>query len=208
MLKSITNYTAAGFVILLQIRMVSDKDKVDPKVSDILKLLGGGTVLAASLIMPGAAAIALREFKKYKQEKDTKEWKKFNLWRLKQIIKRLEKQKTIEIKDGLVAITEKGKRKLLQFNLNDMKLERKTDGKWRLIIYDISEFRKKERNFFREVLKNMRFLKLQQSIYLTPFVCEDEIEYLKQMFGVGEEVQVLKVTGIDNEQIYKEYFGI
>lgn len=164
--------------------------------------------MAASFIVPGATAIAMKEYKEYKKEKDEKEWKTFNLWRLKQVIKRLEKQKVVEIKDDIVQIAEKGKWKLLQFNLEDMELKRRTDGKWRLIIYDISEFRKKERDFFREILKRMKFLKLQQSIYLTPFICEDEIEYLKQMFEVGDEVQVLKVTGIDNEQVYKDYFGI
>lgn len=187
---------------------MDNEEKFDPKVKDVLKLLGGGTVLAASFVMPGAAGVVLKEYKQYKKDKDEKEWKKFNLWRLKQVIKRLEKQKIVEFRDGGVQLTEKGKRKILKFDLDDMQLKRKTDGKWRLIIYDIADFRKKERDFFREILKRMKFLKLQQSIYLTPYVCEDEIEYLKQMFGVGQEVQILKVTGIEKEKYYKEYFGI
>lgn len=187
---------------------MSESVKVDPKVKDILKLLGAGTLLAASFVMPHASAIAITEYKKYKRQKSAKEWNKFNFWRLKQVVKRLEKQKKIEIVNDVVQITEKGKKKLLQFDFEDIQLQKKTDGKWRLIIYDISELKKKERNFLREILKRMKFLKLQQSIYLTPFICEDEIEYLKQMFGVGDEVQILKVTGIENEQAYKEYFGI
>lgn len=187
---------------------MSESGKVDPRVKDILKLLGGGTLLLASFVMPGVAGMAMKEFKNYKKEKDEKEWKKFNLWRLKQVIKRLEQQKVVEVKDGEVRITEKGKLKILKFSLDDIELKRKTDGKWRLIIYDISELKRKERDIFRSFLKRLKFFKLQQSIYLTPYICEDEIEYLKQQFGVGKEVQVLKVSGIDNEQIYKNYFGI
>lgn len=182
--------------------------KINPKVKEVLKILGAGTFLAASFVMPGATGVVLKEYEQHKREKDEKEWRKFNLWRLRETIKRLNAQKIIEVKEGVIEITEKGRKKLLKFNLDDMDLGQKTDGKWRIIIYDISESKKKERDFLREILKRMKFLKLQRSIYLTPFICEDEIEYLKQMFGVGDEVKILKITGIDNEQAYKEYFGI
>ncbi len=181
--------------------------KVDPRVKDILMLLGAGAFLTASLVMPGLP-IAVRPYLDHKRKNEEKEWEKFNLFRLKQVIKRLERQKDVEIIGEAVKITKKGRQKLLKFDLEQMELKRKTDGKWRLIIYDISNLRKPQRELFRDMLKKLQFLRLQESVYLTPFICEEEIEYLRQVFDIDREVQVLKVTGIEYEDQYKKYFGI
>lgn len=188
-------------------KLQNEEKRINPKVKDVLILLGAGTFLVASIIMPGLPLV-LKPFLTEKRRREEKEWKKFNLWRLRQVIKRLAKQKLVEITDEVVKITEKGRRRLLKFNLEEMELKRKTDGKWRLIIYDIANLRKEKRELFRSMLKKLKFLRLQESVYLTPFVCEDEIEYLRQVFGINEEVLVLKVSGIENEQVYKDYFGL
>lgn len=183
------------------------KEKIDPQVKDILILLGAGIFLAAILVMPGLPLV-LKPFLDEKRKRDQKEWEKFNLWRLRQVIKRLKEQKVIEIVGEEVKITDKGKQKLLKFKLEEIELKRKTDGKWRVIIYDIANLRRQQRDLLRSTLKRLRLLQLQESVYLTPFVCEDEIEYLRQIFDISSEVLILKVSGIENEQAYKNYFGL
>lgn len=182
-------------------------EKLDPTVKVILALLGAGVILTAALLFPGLGYL-YKVYQKAKFEQDKKKWEKFNSWRLRQIIKRLQKQKVVEIKNGIVQITERGKKKLLKFNLEEMSLTKKRDGKWRLVIYDVSNLRNEQRFLFRSMLKRLKFLQLQRSVYLTPFVCENEIEYLRQLFTIGNEVVILKVSGIENEQTYKNYFGI
>ena len=181
--------------------------KINPKVKDVLKLLAVGAILTTVILFPGIAAIGPL-IKEEQERREKKEWEKFNLRRLRQVIKRLEKQKEVEISNGMVKITNKGKKKVLKYNLDNMELKRKTDGKWRVIVYDIANLKKFQRELFRETLKRLKFLKLQKSVYLTPFVCDDEIEYLRQLFNIGSEVIVLKVTEIENEQAHKRYFGI
>lgn len=181
--------------------------KIDPKVREILKLLGTGVILTAAFVMPGTAVL-IKEYNKTKWEKDKKEWNKFNLWRLRQVIKRLQDQKVVEIVNDEVRITDKGRQRQLKFDLEEIELQKKTDGKWRIIIYDISNIKKSQRDLFRDVLKRLKFLRLQESVYLTPFVCDDEIEYLRQTFQIGSEVQVLKVSKLENDQAYRDYFGI
>lgn len=188
--------------------MLQDKrDKIDPRVKDVLKLLAVGVILTTTVLFPGIVALAplIKEIQKRQEQK---EWGRFNLWRLRQVIKRLEKQKIVEIDDGVVKITGKGKLKVLKFDLEDMKLKNKTDGRWRLIIYDIANLRKSQRELFRLMLKKLQFLRVQKSVYLTPFVCDDEIEYLRQVFGVGDEVLVIKVSSFENDDAYRKYFGI
>lgn len=188
------------------------ESRIDPRVKDILVLLAGGTFLVASLIMPSLPLI-LKPFLDEKRKQDENEWKKFNTWRLKQILKRMHQQKLVEIteKDGVpvVSISENGRRKLLKFNLEEIVLkDKKWDGKWRIIIYDIYTSKRWERELFRRTLKKLNFFKLQRSVYLTPYKCYEEIEYLRQVCNIGEEVIVLAVSGLENEAAYKQYFGI
>lgn len=181
--------------------------RLNPKVKDVLLLLGVGTFLAASIIMPGLP-ILLKPYLDEKRKREANEWKKYNTWRLRQLLRRLERQKMVEIKGDVVQITEKGKKKLLKYDIANMELAKKTDGYWRLIIYDVANLKKSQRDIFRKMLKQLKLLQLQESVYLTPLICEQEIEYLRQQFDIGADVMVIKVAHIENEIVYKEYFGL
>ena len=186
--------------------------KIDPKVKEILILLGAGTFLAASIVMPNLPML-VKPFLDEKRKREENEWKKFNTWRLKQILKRMHQQKLVEIverdNEQLVKISQNGRKRLLKFNLDEMKLKDQSwDGKWRIIIYDILTGKREEASLFRKTLKKLKFLKLQRSVYLTPYKCYDEIEYLRQVCSVNTEVLILTVSGLENEKAYREYFGV
>lgn len=190
--------------------------KIDPKAKEVLMLLGSGAFLAASIIFPGlpmAAKPFIDAAKEADRNKRQKEWEKFNLWRLRQVIKRMQNSKLVEIKEEegipIIKITDRGKQKLLRYKVDEMVLDESNwDGKWRLIIYDVASTKRANSEMFRTMLNKLRFLKLQKSVYLTPFKCEDEIEYLRLLFEVGNEVQILKVGSLENEAAYRRYFGI
>jgi len=188
-----------------------NEEKINPKTKDILLLLGVGTFITASIIAPGLP-LAIKPFLDLKRENDYRKWKQFNQARLKQVLKRLKEQKVVEViattNGPIFKITEKGKKRILRFKLEELTLKQRWDGKWRLIIYDIPKEKKKERDYLRGILKRLKCFQLQKSVYLTPFRCEDEIEYIRQFFGIEDKVQVLKVANIENEQPYKDYFGI
>ena len=121
--------------------------------------------------------------------------------------------KLVEVKEEkgipIIKITHKGKQKLLRYNIDEMALDESTwDGKWRLIIYDVAKAKRANSEMFRAMLNKLRFLKLQKSVYLTPFKCKEEVEYLKLLFDIGDEVQILKVGDLENEGAYRRYFGI
>ena len=162
--------------------------------------------------MPGLPVIA-RPFIARRKEEEKNEWKKFNKWRLKQVLKRLHEAKLVEIsetKDGqIVKISDKGKRKLLKYKIDDLTLVKKRwDKKWRIIIYDVDESKKYLRDIFQLMLRKLEFLQLQKSVYMTPYPCENEIEYLRQVYDIGKDVVILTINGLENEQAYKEYFGL
>ena len=189
-------------------KIKAKKELISPTVKDVLTLLAAGTFLAATIIAP-CLPLALKPLLDYKRQKDYQKWHQFNQSRLKQVLKRLKEQKIVEVVgDETIKITEKGKIKILKFNLEDMQLNKKWDGKWRLIIYDVPKHKKKERNYLREILKRLECFQLQKSVYLTPHPCENEIEFLRQLLNIGNDVKILKVASIENEKPYRDYFGI
>lgn len=207
------------------VRRGKRKDKIDkvrktlenPTVRNVLLLLGVGTFIAASLIVPTlpmASKPIVDIYKKKKREKEQKELARFNQWRLHQTLKRLYAQKVIEIteKDGesCIKLSSQGQTKLLKYTLEEMMIDHppRWDGKWRLIIYDVPKARRVFAETFRRFLKKIECLKLQKSVYLTPYPCDSQIEFLRQYYGLGEEVLYLVVAKLENEKIYKTYFGL
>lgn len=189
--------------------MRGPSEKVDPITKDILLLLQAGKFITAKIIIPNLPD----KIKPFLGMNQDNEWNNYNTWRLRQVLKRMHKQKLVEINETsegfVVNISEKGKKRLLKYNLETMHLQnKKWDGKWRIIIYDIYSKKKNERKMFYKMLKQLKFLKLQRSVYLTPYQCQDEIEYLRQICNIDSEVLMLTASGLENETAYKEYFGI
>ena len=150
------------------------------------------------------------------QEKEEIKNSKFDKIRLWLLLRRLEKQKEVKLEllpDGntQVTLTEKGKVKHFRFHLGDIAenfSSKAWDGKWRIIFFDVPEKKRSDRNGFRNVLTGLKFYKLQKSVYLTPYPCESEIEYFRQYYGLGSEVQTLITDRIENDQAYRLYFGL
>lgn len=179
----------------------------NPKVRDILILFGITGFVSASLVMPGLP-IVLKPFIK----KSYKKWGHFNQRRLKWQLKRLQKSGVIEKIDkngeAVLRLTDKGKIKLFKINLDNIDITKLNwDYKWRLVVYDIPEYQKIEAGLFRQALKKMQFVQVQKSIWLTPYPCEKEIEFLKAFYNL-KNVTILTVKEIEGDRAYKNYFGL
>ena len=187
-----------------------------PNSKEILYLLGMGTLLVGSILMPGlgtAAGALYRAKRNHNWEQSQKGWKKFNLKLLRRNLRRLQKQKIVEVVDEngqeVIKLTQKGHTKYLRFKLEELSLKGKSwDGKWRLVLYDVSKLKKSAQENFRRTLKQINFYPLQKSVYLTPYKCTNEIEYLREYFNLSEEVLLLEISKLENEKYYKEYFNI
>jgi len=197
-----------------------DKDKaspISPSVKNILELLGKGVLLSSLFVFPGAALGIKAIYDVYEEigkRRDAREWDRFNLAKLRYILQRLRRQKIIETtqegKYSVVRLTEKGKLRVLKYKLEEMSISKPKhwDGKWRLIIYDIKKFKRRAQGAFRRMLKKLNMLPLQKSVYLTPYPCDSEVEFLREYFDVGEGVLYIVAERIENEEVYKRYFGL
>lgn len=174
---------------------------------DVLKVIGISGLVAASILSPNLAKAFLEI---------SKEFKDVNKKDLGRIVKRLEKQRMIDFVEekGLIRIkiTEKGRVRLLEYEYENMSIKRqKADGKWRLIIFDIPEQRKRDRDALRRKLLELGFIRLQDSVFASPFPCKDEIDFLANYLNISDFVTLAVVEKIERGEFlnfikYKEDF--
>lgn len=171
----------------------------------LLLLLGGLTL--------GLSGSPRRYFQTL--ESINNEWREIEKRALRRAIKRLYESKLIDErqnKDGSITIilTENGKKKALTYQLDEMSIgkPKKWDKKWRVALFDIPENRKRTREILRYHLKRLGFYEFQKSVFVHPYDCRDEIDYLIEFYGIRKFVRFIVADSIDNELHLKEYFGL
>ncbi|MBI3558904.1 CRISPR-associated endonuclease Cas2 [Candidatus Gottesmanbacteria bacterium] len=203
-------------------RLIPEKDlreKIIPVTSEILKIVGAAALIGAVMTVPATAVLVtpiLKFVNKKIDEREEIKSTKFDKIRLWLILRRLEKQRDVELEqklDGMtiVKLTEKGKTRFLQYKLEEMPElfnKKNWDRKWRIIVFDVPEKERGKRDSFRAFLNRLKFFQLQESVYLTPYPCETEIEYLREYYGLGKKVQVLVTMGLEDDSAYRAYFGL
>src|SRR3989344_4088802 len=107
-------------------------------------------------------------------------------------------------------LTSKGKELLTKVEENNYQLEKpkRWDKKWRMIVFDISEKRKKVRDQLRRTLVSIGFVHMQHSVWVYPYDCEDLINLLKADFMIGKDVLYVIADRIENDKWLREYFNL
>ena len=82
------------------------------------------------------------------------------------------------------------------------------DGKWRLVVFDVPEKLKKGRNALREKLKKIGFYELQKSVFVFPYKCKDEVDFIVEFFNLRKYVRFGVLESIDNELDLKKVFDL
>ena len=144
-----------------------------------------------------------------------KRWRKYKRKRVGEAFRRLLKNGCIKIerKDFqiYISLTEKGRRMAgwLQIDALKIRKPKKWDGKWRIVIFDISNLKKLFREAFRGKLKKLGFYQLQKSVWIYPFDCRDEIELLREFFGLSQrELRLIIAEDIGFDEWLKKIFKI
>lgn len=197
--------------IALKRQRTEDTFARNEKLKRVLFLLAQGSVLATAFLAPGMARLG-KLF--VWEESDRNDWKVFNKRYLRYTIRKLEKEKLVEInyegKFGMVELTQKGKKEVLKFSTEEITVLRPSnwDGKWRLVIYDIFSQDKGARDHFQRLLKNAGFYALQESVYLHAYPCEKEVEFLRHYLGIAGQVRLIIADSIENDHEFRTYFGV
>jgi hypothetical protein len=113
-------------------------------------------------------------------------------------------------KGNFAKLTSKGEAKLRQVRFQDYKLNkpRHWDGRWRILIFDIKEERKKTRDKIRWTLIQIGFIRLQDSVWVYPYDCEDLINLIKIDYKIGLDVLYIIAEKIEHEKSLLKVFKL
>ena len=89
-----------------------------------------------------------------------------------------------------------------------VKKPRRWDGKWRVVVFDIWERRRPVRDRLRYLLKKIGFQKIQHSVWVYPYDCEELLAFIRTELRVGGGVIYLIAEGIEHDRALKARFDI
>lgn len=106
-------------------------------------------------------------------------------------------------------LTSKGRAEIIKVILQKKLQEKKWDGKWRVIIFDIPEMRRRDRDFLRRELKWIGFIELQKSVWVFPYNTEEEIIALLRLWELEfkGDIRFLVAERISGEETLRKQFG-
>lgn len=186
--------------------MLVTKSDTAKEIGKVILLTIAATGLVVVAVTTPGLGYVLKEINKH-------QYKKYKPHRINQSLKRLEKQQLISISEQneqiTLKLTEKGQQKILMLNVENMKLKKgKWDKVWRIIIFDIPNTHKKARDALRQKMKQIGFYLLQESVLITPWKCRDEVNFIKNLYGIGQYVTLIEARTFDGEEKVKDYFKL
>ena len=125
---------------------------------------------------------------------------------LKQKIRYLKKMGLIttyvENKERYIELTPKGVEKIGWEIIGKTNLQKKEkwDGKFRIVIFDVPEEKKRVRDLVRRKLSEIGFIQIQKSVFAYPFECKNEIEAICYYCSANHYLVYLIAEIIEGEE--------
>ena len=123
---------------------------------------------------------------------------------------RLLRRGLLREQDGFLRLTRRGEHalRLLKARSSVQVRPKRWDHKWRVLIFDIPNYRKGLRDRVRRMLESVGFAKLQDSVWIYPYDCEDLVALLKADFKIGKDALYLVVEEMEGERDLKRHFSL
>ncbi|MFA6278483.1 MAG: hypothetical protein WCS97_00100 [Candidatus Paceibacterota bacterium] len=115
-------------------------------------------------------------------------------------------------RDGkkFLRITPKGRKAvaLEQAKVAIKNQKKKWDKRWRMIVFDIPERRSRVRFRLCAVMREVGFIRLQDSVWVYPYDCEDFIALLKAELKIGKDVLYAIADTIEHDKGIRRQFNL
>lgn len=121
----------------------------------------------------------------------------------------LEKSGYVQRKKNSVVLTHKGNRRAEYIKWRVKKVDFKTwDGKWRILSFDVPENKKCLRENLRRKLCYLNFVRLHDSLWITPLPIEKEINELLKILEIRYFIRHMVVEKINfDTDLRRKFFG-
>jgi len=173
---------------------------ISNKQKEIIKIIGLGILASSAILMPGLAHII-----KCFRPKNTKE-----KYAIKQSYENLVNKNIIFLSGDKVQLSKKGIELYRKYQTEGIKINKPKnwDGLWHLVSYDIPEKFKARRDYFRHIIQDLGFIKIQDSLWLIPWECKEEMAIICQNIGIQPFVVYMNTNKIPEEDKIKKVFDI
>lgn len=171
----------------------------------ILIALGIGMMITTAIMLPGSAKMFKPFIKKFKTTRRQNFIKS---------LKTLKRDRLVDFREegniSKITITKKGKKKLLMYELDSLEIKKpkKWDGAWRIVTFDIPESKKAARNALRDKLKKMGFCQLHKSVFVYPYPCLSEIQFIEEIFQIGPYINFIEAKTITDDDWLRSKFDL
>lgn len=176
---------------------------------DILTCVLTAGTIAVAASSPYFIANVLRAFLREGRKEKYKKKEIFNAFY------RLRKQGCFHVEEEnnqiYISLTDEGRKKAGWFQINHLKIKtpKRWDKNWWIIIFDISHTHRAKREAFRGLIKRLGLRQLQKSVWIYPYDCCDEIELLKDFFGLdAKELRCFVTKNIGDDIELRKYFNL
>ncbi|MDP4020492.1 MAG: hypothetical protein Q8P58_00400 [Candidatus Adlerbacteria bacterium] len=173
----------------------------------ILGTLATGGVLISALLAPNILKILKDADPEWVRKRDPRR-------RVRETVSRLKHKGLVEFRfeEGKqrLRLTAKGKRltSSIWSERFVLKKPKHWDGKWRLVIFDIAEKRRSIRDKIRHLVFRLGFLRLQDSVWVYPYDCEELVTLLKTDLRIGREVLYVIADVIEFDKPLRSHFDL
>ncbi len=135
--------------------------------------------------------------------------------RITQAIKRLEQDGLVTVSGEYakrrVKITEKGREVMERIEFGEYVIPEPAfwDGKWRVLIFDINERRRRVRDQLRRLLDGAGFVRIQDSVWVYPYACDEFVSLVRAHLksGVGE-MRIFVAEALESDKALREHFRL
>lgn len=132
---------------------------------------------------------------------------------IRRVLKSLKRRGLVRITvyqgESRAYLTDKGERELLKYKLQERRHEKKHwDEKWRIVIFDIQERKRFARDGIRSDMESFGFIKLQASVWVYPFECEEVVTLFKAQYKLGQELIYVVAGDIENDTWLRKQFNL
>lgn len=179
-------------------KLLKRKLKIGENEKEVIRMIGLGTLTIAAIFLPGMSVV-LKAFLKDQGKSG-----------LKKLLDKLIEKKIIVLGGEEVNLTVRGLQIYREIQVRDIQIPKpaKWDGVWHLVSYDIPKKLNKARDNFRLTLKNWDFYQIQDSLWVFPYECREEVAVLAEYLGVAEYVIMMNTDVLPNEEEVENYYEL
>lgn len=174
----------------------------------LLRSIAGAGVITVALVAPKMIRL-LKEFDRPAKNR-TRLYQ-----RISQGLARLERAGLVTVSGAYanrrVELTEKGREAVERIEFGEYVIPEPAfwDGKWRILVFDINERRRRIRNQLRRLLQGQGFIRMQDSVWVYPYPCDEFVSLVRAHLksGVGE-MRYFVAEALESDKALREHFRV